>query len=877
VPKYRVNSQVVAPTYGGLVVSTTPQWTVCVHKVCEPCALVIIFNDLQNALAWHGLSHLGDLSQSYKDKTPMDINQNPMSHPDVLQSEGMKTVIPQTRDSSSTSKQESTVTFVDGGTQVVSTPKTDSISTQGLDSGCYMLDNQNLVDFFAKPFVLSSISWTTDVPLTSLLDVLVPSDVIAASDVMLNRIQFWRGFRGDIVFDVEVNPAQSQSGKLLCVFQPFTRISPNRYNTRWYSLYSLTQMPKMEIDLATDTGGELTIPFRMPCAYYPVQNVFDSTAIEDYGTFSITPYSPLRGGGSLTITTRVYFRPETVKLVNPTTRPLEPPVELHAGVKSNIRKRDVEKSVGPVSSVLNAVSKVASGLTAVPLLADVFGPVSWVTAAAAGAASMLGFSNPRQERPPKLFISRNARDLCTVDQSLPAYVYAFTGASCLGPVPPGGLTDEDEMHFGHLLPLSACSETTAVWTTSSAVNTALLASRVPFDFGRDVTTRGPTDYTVHYTPWRAIACLFDQYHFSLILKIKIAKSRFHTGKLLVVFETDQDADAPDIETANPAWTVLIDISQGNEWAIKLPYSNQNHYSNYDENYGRVYVLVQNQLQTAGGASSSVDVIYETSVDIDASFGYPTDQSHWLTAGTLPSGQTKPSSALVTLGQNIDPLSFESACQGDTCHSLRTYLKRGIEQTETTADVKISFPVNVPSGVISYDSLASATLLNPVLHWVNGWYGLYRGTMNYSLLLGSVAPCYISLPTKLDATSPPTDLIEYMQWIPANVFVDLQVPQMALNPWRYTVGYGDTSCPNNQQFYVPWLSAVFNNANTRSRLITSLADDFSFSYFVGIEPLPTSSAPLDSMRHGLLAPRNPITKRSSRKRRGGTSRTTISMI
>lgn len=777
----------------------------------------------------------------------MDTKQQPLSNPEVTEAVGLRTIIPQTRSDAPSAVQDSTVVFVDSGTQAKADPPVNSVPSQSLAAGCYILDDQNLIDYFAKPYIISSISWTTETPLTELVSFEVPSDIIAQSPVMLNRIQYWRGFRGDVVFDFEINPAQSQSGKLLCVFQPFTRVSSNRYYARWYHLTSLTQMPKLEIDLATDTGGEMIIPFRLPAAYYPVQNVFDTTQIEDYGTLTITPYAPLRGGGSLTITTRVSFRPETVKLVNPTIRPLVAPPIIDHTFKARAKKRDVEHSVGPVSAVLNSVSRVASTLASVPSFSVVAGPVSWVTAAAAGAASMLGYSNPRQERPPKLVISRMAPDLCTTDQALPAYVYAFTGASRVGSVPSNSLCDLDEMHFSYLLPMCTF-ESSAVWSTASPVNTDFFGQQVPFDLGRVVTNTPPTAYWIHYAPWRAIAMLFDQYHFSVILKIKIAKTRFHTGKLLVVFDTDVDADAPTVETANPAWQVVIDISKGSEWAIKLPYSNHNHYSNYAQNYGRVHVLVQNQLQAAGGAATAVDLIFETCVDSDASFGYPVDVGHWNTSGgTLPSDAVQPLTHLVTLGPNIDPVSYESACQGDTCHSLRTYLKRGVEVTNGSADICAAFPCNVPWGTISYDNAETETPLHPNLKWISSWYGLYRGTLNYHASVGTACPAYLSMPAKLDG-SPPIDgvnTMEYIQFIPSTTMVSLQCPQMALNPWRYTVGYADNNVPNIASFYVPWIVLQFNNANTRTRILTCLGDDFTFAYFLGVEPLITTEAPLVS--------------------------------
>jgi hypothetical protein len=803
--------------------------------------------------------HRGVLGVCTRDPPPMDTTTTSTA-PQTLIDVNNRDSLPVCREDVGAITQ-STTQFADLGPGACAQPTTTGHPLD-VDNSCAVAsyDNQSLVDYFTKPQFFGSYSWTTEAPLTTLFNINVPRDVLNASDMFLNRLQYWRGFRGDLRVQFEITSNAGQAGKLLAVWQPFTGITTvagSRYATRWFHLMSLHQLPHLEIDIAVDKTAELYIPCKIPQAYYELSDLITATYLS-WGTLSLTPYTTLRGGGTVTINVRTFFEPTSVRLVNPTLLDTTLVAGSRYNRKLQVGRRknrgislEVENSSGPVSRVLSKVSSIAKSVSTIPILADVAGPVSWVTAAMAGAASLLGYSNPRMGVPPSLMINRGARDLCTTDQALPGFCYSFTGAARVAPVLPGGLTDEDEMHFGYLMSLSTYQETIA-WTTSNAVDTVLTSGDMMQDMGMIQTTNTAIVYT-HLAPWRAVATLFHMYHVGLKVKIKIAKSSFHTGKLVAVYDCTHGATSPTQNTITPLPCLVMDIALGNEWTFDLPYTDNDHFATWSSTGpaipsppgGRWFLMVVTPLKTFGTAATTVDIVIEYSAMADSTFAFPAGDAYWeQTGATLPTAQSISNATAGSYARPCNPVGLEAACIGDTCHSLRTFLKRGEDVTFSTGDTAYSWPVNCPTGSLISDAGAGTLALNRSMAWIQGWYALSRGSLNYCVLGSVAAPISIAIPSRYDLA--PTTSTSYVQYLPANVYVDLQVPQYHINPWKYTMAYGETP-PSLPVFETPFLIYTHSSTNTRVRVHTCAADDFDLCYFIGIQPLKADSLSLDTVK------------------------------
>jgi len=475
-----------------------------------------------------------------------------------------------------------------------------------------------------------------------------------------------------------------------------------------------------------------------------------------------------------------------------------------------------EKTVGPVSSILSKVGTIAQTAALVPVLTEFAEPVAWAAATAAGVATTLGYGNPRTETPPVATMGRT-RDMCTVDQAVPGFVYAFSGSARVGKVPPGGITVEDELHFGHLLPMSVYLDQ-IVWQTSQGADYGLLED---LSISTGLGVLNDAGLMLAYAPWRAVLGMFCYWRGHIRITIKIAKTRFHSGRLLCFFDCDPTIVHNVSDGSEMLPRLIIDLESGNEWTFEFPFPAQNMYNRVYDGLvlGSFSIRVLTPLTACGAAASSVDIILETSVRPDASFMYPAGVS-WQVGGTLPNSVSEPIALTnMTLSTFKDPVDIELACVGDSCRTLRTYLKRPVWYSSAdTPDFQI----------LMNQSLQT---VNPVLNRVGNWYALIRGSTRTSVnVTGGVAQMYLDLPQSyIDTTSSPTN---YFQLIQQNVVIDCEVPQMATMPWRYNT----TAVPDDTQGIFQYPVLHLKAATTNDLLVaTSTADDFDLAFFIGIQP------------------------------------------
>jgi hypothetical protein len=736
-----------------------------------------------------------------------------------------------------------TTDFVDGGSKVCVESTSDTATLYTDTSPNFYLSDQNLIDYFGKPHQCATWTWDTQVALAVLGTLSVPRDIFSGNVPMQNRLTYWHAFRGDVVIRIVSNPAMSQSGKVLFIFKPFDSLKAPDYVTRMLSLMSVTQFPKVEFDLATDRTAEMRIPYRMVSSYFPATTLLNW---QDYGSLQAVVYTPLRGGGSVNFNVYAYFDTSTVVLANPTTAvrsvllqsgrltAKSPPA---ASSSSKINKvEEKEKQRLPVSKILSTVSKVASTVAAVPILADIAGPVAWAANVASGVAAAFGWSNPRTQTVPEMMLNRDARDMCTVDQAVPGFTYAFTGASSLSASPAAGFSQEDELHFGHLLPLSTHWKT-FTWSDTATTQTALVPiTSVDQSLGT-VTASG----FIHSTPWRAISSLFAQWRGVIRLTIKVAKSRFHTGRLLIAYDSDPVVGNITYALTDVLPRLIIDLESGNEWTFEFPFSQPEPYIEFGQSNGRFIVYILTPLRAAGGASSTVDVVCETSMRADASFAYPlgTNRVQLQSGGTLPDDvESERGLTNMSLTPFTDPALLEASCSGDFCRSLRSYIKRG-SYTRIVAGTAYAFIANYPFNRVTVGGIYTA----PVLANVASWYAKVRGSIRLTVFSPKPMIVILGTPQVPGALATDTDT-GFFQYIKSNTGCDLEVPQMYYTPWRVCT---PQNIPGDPHFRYPILIASLPDFTSIGTFLcsSSAADDFDLSMFVGITPTPAPPLALGS--------------------------------
>jgi hypothetical protein len=117
------------------------------------------------------------------------------------------------------------------------------------------------------------------------------------------------------------------------------------------------------------------------------------------------------------------------------------------------------------------------------------------------------------------------------------------------------------------------------FSTTSPVNSVLLETAVNplLPVSRTTISAGATSYNLyHHCPAGYVASRFRYWRGSMRYRLKLVKTEFHTGKLLVCWvpfnnQAQPYTSPPNVEASYYRYRQIIDISQGNEFEFIVPY------------------------------------------------------------------------------------------------------------------------------------------------------------------------------------------------------------------------------------------------------------------------------------------------------------------
>jgi hypothetical protein len=628
---------------------------------------------------------------------------------------------------------------------------------------------KDLKAFLANPvLVLNNTFHNTDTGATApILDI---DSQLTLNPIWQVKLYGFLGVRATAVIRLQVNTNRYQQGRYILAWIPSggaTSTFNGAYNLsrRIFDKCSVTQLPHVEIDLATQTECVLKVPYLTTYTHYPLNSTVASNGSR--GSFVVYPYSPVELSGVVNVPYKVYMSWEDVDFAAPVVPQMADfelvpsPGQVYQSIFDNIKTKvstaiEEEREstgAGPLTSRLRVAAKGSSWIERnVPLLSELAKPVTWALSIGSGVASFFGWSNP-------VDISRVHRALQTwmpfalncdaIDESMPLSLFSQNQLELL----PGlGGTDVDEMSLAHLLTIPAYWRTDTI-TTSTIENSLIYSCPLePRQFQKQYTVN--TSHTLFsQTP----VCFFSQFcslwRGGFRFTFKIVKTEFHSGRIGVLFQpydynTSSSTSTPDFDAVGHyAMRHIIDIRETNEFQLDIPYTSLRQYhrnpaliSSVSTNItngtfdpmGYLYVYVVNQINSPSGlVSSNVRIITEVSAiegfeiampqDSDMTVATPgfsqmgeVEMGRATTHGTMSkNSQDKPHAATQeTIGNSYitdDNLAAARLCIGERINSVLQFLKMAVPMpgsfgTGTTALID---PTAI--GVAELPTSASATL------------------------------------------------------------------------------------------------------------------------------------------------------------------------
>lgn len=464
---------------------------------------------------------------------------------------------------------------------------------------------------------------------------------------MLSRFQGALGFRATTCFRVVLAAPPQVAGILRMFYDPIDSKDVSslisNYDGAWRSVdyTAASQLPGVDLNFEDATAVDFKIPFTSFMKFMPLVSKGDTVWL---GTFNILDYLPVRFvEGTTEPTITLYTWLEDIELFGSTS------IENTTIFAQSGEPEDIEPN-GPFSGPLYKTSKVASMVSKyVPSLSSLMTPVAWATRLSSEAVAAFGYSKPLDNKPfvrmiefknhynnncdgpdaslnMGLFQDNELKITNTiggVDADEMSVSYLMSKYSAIARLNLG-VTDVERVYSVQLCPMSLYRQTL---TNASSVT-------LPLDVP-PLTANGVRPNGEVYTPsipfW--LGTMFLKYRGSFKFRVKANKTRFHGGRLMLVFNpytkgvADNEFLIPGTEVAGIerlsqyAHSVLWDLRESNVCELECPWISNSEYLNRYVPYGSFSIHVVDNITVPQNVHQGLDLIIEVAGN-DFDFEHP---------------------------------------------------------------------------------------------------------------------------------------------------------------------------------------------------------------------------------------------------------------
>jgi hypothetical protein len=500
---------------------------------------------------------------------------------------------------------QQTVSFTDRAAAALSTVNNP------LESTFMLADTSDRVEsFFERPQVIFTEEWSPGVTFHQTID---PWSLFFENPRVMEKLTNFYLLRAQLHIKIVVNSSPFYYGRLMASYNPMAFIDSYTFfrpGTQ-ADFIQASQRPSVVINPASDEVAEMILPYVYPRSAL----VIPEQEWKNMGTLTIADLNMLQNANAVAdpITITVFAWATNVSYSQPTSVPIPVQGELE----------DTHPS-GVISAPASSLARYASMLGDVPLIGKYAKATSLMGNAVSGVASLFGYSKPRQTAPHisavldtnRRFTNYNNTDLCetlALDQKQEVTIDPrVTGCD-------GG----DQMA---LVPLAKRESYlhTFTWDTSMPPQTLLFNSPVtPLLYGVDGDQ-------VFFTPMGWVSLPFRYWRGSLKFRFEVVASKFHRGRLRVMYDPAYQAT----NEYNTNYTKIIDVADGADFTMQVgwgqgmpylpvpysdlhiaPFSGDAITSRIGGANGIISMFVVNSLTTPNDAVSNVQInVYVSACD-----------------------------------------------------------------------------------------------------------------------------------------------------------------------------------------------------------------------------------------------------------------------
>lgn len=418
-----------------------------------------------------------------------------------------------------------------------------------------------------------------------------------------------------------------------------------------------------------------------------------------------------------------------------------PAVVAQSGIGAKLEE-DVERD-GPLSGPLYAASRVARVVGKIPILSAIARPVSWATRVASNVVAAFGYSRPLQlEQNARFWPSQNHYQN-NADGPDTSFNMGLLQDNKLAVISNMGGIDVDEMAIDYVSSrpafmgyfkisavnsglqslIALCPE--AMYSTEVIPPSNKIMNRPPihwldpansaFSNGLDVPLMLTNGVPVDTTPNFMLGTLFKYYRGGFNFKIKCNKTRFHAGRLALVFTPYTDISHSDRKLYVPeqadmdlySQVTVWDLREDNEIEFACPFVYNKPYCEIGEPYGVFTIHVVDRLSHPENVDEFVDFAIEVSAMEGMEYAFPSPADYIVDPAIdyrteqvegykLPESEMVVSQSGVPIDQgNNDEIEPDCACIGERILSLKQLISRA-EWSSLYPFLKADSPVMLPT-------------------------------------------------------------------------------------------------------------------------------------------------------------------------------------
>ncbi len=614
---------------------------------------------------------------------------------------------------------------------------------------------QEIRDFLAKPQVIASgVFSTTDTFATFLWNGNIPGSIINANPIWQRKIEGNYAIRAKITLTIQFNANRFQQGRYILAWVPDAgAYTTNR--TQWQNMHSsnlcqVTQLPHVEFDLNCDTQAMLEIP-QINTTGFSLAGI---TGPQQYGNgyALLTSYSPLVSTtGPSTASWTLYAHFTEVDFSMPVI-----PQSSQTRIKNRVtRKKSPElveqlsNDIGPLETAMSTLGTFSGAIAGVPVLSSIAGKAKWAIDVGMKTASSFGWSKPLDESPyikmkRQIFPKYNNADTTETGE-----VLGVMDKNSIEQLPGFSGNNLDELSISYISSIPAWYNT-ITWSESDTSGTQIYSSGVsPREFK---VTNSYVGGTVTFVPPVAFcANFFTQWRGSLKFTIKVVKTEFHSGRLMLMYRPynyeaydSTPVGATTIANSTYLHREVFDIRFGNEFTFVVPWLSLTPYRpifGQDSENGNLVMQVLNPLVAPANVSSSITLLFEVSAGEDFELAIPRSLSESIVTNVTPQMGEENVCEIFSdyIGNSVSKETLAPArfCVGERVLSLRQLIKR-FNYMPVTAGLANSWMVIFPWFTFARYLTAAGYITgelsqSDVFSHVSSCFALARGSMRYKIL------------------------------------------------------------------------------------------------------------------------------------------------